>query len=94
MYCCCFNRNEISGKYVINFNPPIEEIKAWYYQKLKSFTGIPNSFQGVSDDPDNLIFKTIIDRNPTGLLTCFQKANDLFQKLESVPDMFKVRDVL
>jgi len=48
-------------------------------------------FKGVSGDTSgtDLIFVAIIDRNASGFLTCYQKASELFKKLESVQNIFK-----
>lgn len=58
---------------------------------MKKFVGIPNVFKGVGGDAaaTDLIFFAIIDRNSSGFLTCYQKAAELFKKLESVQDIFK-----
>lgn len=58
---------------------------------MKKFIGIPNLFKGVGGDANatDLIFVAIIDRNASGFLTCYQKASELFKKLESVQNIFK-----
>ena len=68
----------------------MEEIKAKYYREMKKFIAIPNQFRGVGDGTENLIFPAIIDRNSSGFVTCFRKAAEVFRKLNSVKDLFKV----
>jgi dynein heavy chain 2 len=69
----------------------MEEIKSKYYREMKKFIGIPNIFKGVSGDgATDLIFPAIIDRNASGFLTCYQKAYELFKRLDSVQSIFKV----
>jgi dynein heavy chain 2 len=58
---------------------------------MKKFIGIPNHFKGVSDSSENLIFPAIIDRNACGFITCYKKADELFVRLATVQDKFKVK---
>ena len=57
---------------------------------MKKFISIPNHFKGVSDEKENLIFPAIIDRNATGFITCYKKADELFERLATAQTMFKV----
>ena len=78
----------------LQFRPPLEEIKAKYFREMKKFIGIPNHFKGVGDSSENLIFPAIIDRNASGFITCYRKADELFSRLAVVQDKFKVRQIL
>ncbi|XP_019521077.1 PREDICTED: cytoplasmic dynein 2 heavy chain 1 [Hipposideros armiger] len=68
----------------LQFRPPFEEIRAKYYREMKRFIGIPNQFKGVGETGDASIFSIMIDRNASGFLTIFSKAEDLFRRLSAV----------
>uniref|UniRef100_A0A8C5YQN7 Cytoplasmic dynein 2 heavy chain 1 n=1 Tax=Marmota marmota marmota TaxID=9994 RepID=A0A8C5YQN7_MARMA len=68
----------------LQFRPPFEEIRAKYYREMKRFIGIPNQFKGVGDAGDESIFSIMIDRNASGFLTIYSKAEDLFRRLSAV----------
>ncbi|XP_056138994.1 cytoplasmic dynein 2 heavy chain 1 [Lampris incognitus] len=73
----------------LQFRPPFEEVRARYYREMKRFICIPNQFKGVSAQGEELIFSAMIDRNASGLLTVFSKAEDLFSRLLAVQEKFK-----
>ncbi|OWK17813.1 hypothetical protein Celaphus_00008832, partial [Cervus elaphus hippelaphus] len=68
----------------LQFKPPFEEIRAKYYREMKRFISIPNQFKGVGEAGDESIFSIMIDRNASGFLTIFSKAEDLFRRLSAV----------
>ena len=72
----------------LQFRPPIEEIRMKYFSQLKRFLAIPNNFRGVSDSAENLIFPTIVERNSHRFGHLFQKAEDLFERLDKMKDRF------
>jgi len=59
---------------------------------MKKFIGIPNVFRGVGADTAaaDLIFPAMVDRNASHFYTCYYKASELFKRLNSVQDVFKV----
>ncbi|XP_028975291.2 cytoplasmic dynein 2 heavy chain 1 isoform X3 [Esox lucius] len=73
----------------LQFRPPFEEVRAKYFREMKRFISIPNQFKGVSALGEELIFSVMIDRNASGFLTIFGKAEDLFSRLLGVQDKFK-----
>ncbi|XP_058489723.1 dynein cytoplasmic 2 heavy chain 1 isoform X2 [Solea solea] len=73
----------------LQFRPPFEEIRARYFREMKRFISIPNQFKGVSAQGEELIFSVMIDRNATGFLTIFRKAEDLFTRLQAIQHKFK-----
>ncbi|KAK6296186.1 hypothetical protein J4Q44_G00338990 [Coregonus suidteri] len=73
----------------LQFRPPFEEVRAKYFREMKRFISIPNQFKGVSAQGEELIFSVMIDRNASGFLTIFSKAEDLFSRLLGVQDKFK-----
>ena len=77
----------------LQFNPPLEEVKAKYFREMKKFISIPNVFKGVGDVTEGLIFPAIIDRNASGFVTCYKKAEVLFKRLAAVQVQFKVNDL-
>uniref|UniRef100_A0A671UTN4 Cytoplasmic dynein 2 heavy chain 1 n=1 Tax=Sparus aurata TaxID=8175 RepID=A0A671UTN4_SPAAU len=73
----------------LQFRPPFEEVRARYFREMKRFISIPNQFKGVSAQGEELIFSVMIDRNASGFLTIFSKAEDLFCRLQAVQNKFK-----
>ncbi|KAF3692878.1 Cytoplasmic dynein 2 heavy chain 1 [Channa argus] len=73
----------------LQFCPPFEEIRACYFREMKRFISIPNQFRGVSAQGEELIFTIMIDRNASGFLTIFSKAEDLFSRLQAIQHKFK-----
>ena len=65
-------------------------MRAKYFREMKRFISIPNQFKGVSEVGEEPIFSVMIDRNASGFLTIFGKAEDLFSRLLQVQDKFKV----
>lgn len=57
---------------------------------MKRFISIPNQFKGVSETDEECIFSVMTDRNASGFVTTFGKAEDLFRRLADVSDQFKV----
>ncbi|XP_068004360.1 cytoplasmic dynein 2 heavy chain 1 [Melanerpes formicivorus] len=72
----------------LQFRPPFEEVRARYYREMKRFISIPNQFRGVSEAEDS-IFTVMTERNASGFLTAFSKAEDLFRRLSDVTHQFK-----
>ncbi|XP_076138461.1 cytoplasmic dynein 2 heavy chain 1 [Alosa pseudoharengus] len=73
----------------LQFRPPFEEVRAKYFREMKRFISIPNQFKGVSEVGEEPIFGVMIDRNASGFLTIFGKAEDLFSRLIQVQDKFR-----
>ncbi|XP_068612804.1 cytoplasmic dynein 2 heavy chain 1 isoform X2 [Brachionichthys hirsutus] len=73
----------------LQFRPPFEEVRARYFREMKRFISIPNQFKGVSAQGEELIFSVMIDRNASGFLTIFSKAEDLFSRLQEIQHKFK-----
>uniref|UniRef100_A0A8C5EPV0 Cytoplasmic dynein 2 heavy chain 1 n=1 Tax=Gouania willdenowi TaxID=441366 RepID=A0A8C5EPV0_GOUWI len=73
----------------LQFRPPFEEVRARYFREMKRFISIPNQFKGVSAQGEEIIFSIMIDRNASGFLTIFSKAEDLFRRLQAVQRKFK-----
>lgn len=61
---------------------------------MKRFISIPNQFRGVSETEEESIFAVMTERNASGFLTTFSKAEDLFRRLGEVSNQFKVFTVL
>ena len=64
----------------LQFEPPLEEIRAQYYKEVKRFLAIPSNFRGVSATGDT--FKPMTRANSKGVATVFKKAEKLFAKLQ------------
>ncbi|XP_029026743.1 cytoplasmic dynein 2 heavy chain 1 isoform X2 [Betta splendens] len=72
----------------LQFRPPFEEIRARYFREMKRFISIPKQFKGISAQGEEPIFSVMIDRNATGFVTIFSKAEDLFVRLQAVQHKF------
>lgn len=57
---------------------------------MKRFISIPNQFKGISTQGEDPIFRVMIDRNASGFVTIFSKAEDLFSRLKDIQNKFKV----
>ncbi|TRY83670.1 hypothetical protein DNTS_027964 [Danionella cerebrum] len=73
----------------LQFRPAFEEVRAKYYREMKKFICIPNQFKGVSETGEEPIFTRMIERNASGFLTIFNKAEQLFSRLTLLMDTFK-----
>ncbi|XP_029374274.1 cytoplasmic dynein 2 heavy chain 1 isoform X3 [Echeneis naucrates] len=73
----------------LQFRPPYEEVRARYFREMKRFISIPNQFKGVSAQGEEIIFSVMIDRNASGFLTIFNKAEDLFSRLQATQHKFR-----
>ncbi|XP_029699181.1 cytoplasmic dynein 2 heavy chain 1 isoform X3 [Takifugu rubripes] len=74
---------------LLQFRPPFEEVRARYFREMKRFISIPNQFKGVSAYREDLIFNLIVDRNASGFISIFNKAEDLFSHLKAIQHKFQ-----
>lgn len=74
----------------LQFRPPFEEIRAKYYREMKKFISIPFHFRGIGDTGEPLIFPSIVERNAPGFALVYQKAEQLFKRLDQTKNIFKV----
>lgn len=70
----------------LKMKPPLEELKTNYYKEIKSFISLPLSFKGLDGAPH--IYKVMPDRNQQGLATVFEKAEQLFNKVQKLQNSF------
>ncbi|KAI8896032.1 dynein heavy chain and region D6 of dynein motor-domain-containing protein [Globomyces pollinis-pini] len=70
----------------LQLRPPFEEIRAKYYREMKKFINLPTSFKALGD---GTIFKMMVDQNSHSLSSVYTKAENLFQNLAKVQDIFK-----
>ena len=74
----------------LQFRPPMEEIRMKYYSQLKRFLAIPNNFRGVTEaSGEGSIFPSIIERNAHRFKDLYEKAEELFVRLEGVKERFR-----
>lgn len=64
----------------VEFRPAFEELKSKYYQEISQFITIPLKFDGVGPTE---IFKLMPDQNSKQLKTVYNKAEDLFSRLDA-----------
>ncbi len=63
-------------------------MKEKYYKEIKNFITWPSQkFGGVGGNID--IFKSLVEKNSHFLAVVYQKAEDLFEKLEKLLETFK-----
>ena len=82
---------EFKGRRV-QLRPVIEELRTEFYREIKKFIGIPTTFKGLGYYDENQptkhkvlkIFRDMPDRNVHSLTVVYQKASELFSKLEQV----------
>ncbi|KAJ3146349.1 Cytoplasmic dynein 2 heavy chain 1 [Geranomyces michiganensis] len=70
----------------LQLRPPFEEVRAKYYRDMKKFLNIPAAFRGLGETD---IFPAMTDNNAGSLSTVYTKANQLFDNLSKVQDVFK-----
>ncbi|CAD6999081.1 unnamed protein product [Ceratitis capitata] len=63
------------------YRPPEEEIREKYFTQLRRFIERPSSFRGLSDNSTDL-FKSMVEINRHYFGPLFQRAEDLFRKLQ------------
>jgi len=71
---------------LLRLKPPIEELKTMYYKEIKNFVALPLSFKGLDGAPH--VYRATPDRNQQGIAVVFQKAEDLFSKVQQLQDSF------
>ena len=63
----------------IEFKPPIESVRQQYYNEIKKFISIPNSFEGFHSNGH--VFKRMCKTNMKSIMSVFGKAEALFDRL-------------
>ena len=76
----CFKQGQIQ------FDPIFEKIREHYYRNIRDFIAIPMSFNGVGVAE---IFRSMTERNETGIETVFVKTEQLFGRLARVRRKYK-----
>lgn len=66
---------------VLDFKPPLEQIRQSYYRELKKFVNIPYTFEGFGNAH---IYKKMGPRNSKRLLQVYAKAEALFERLQEI----------
>jgi dynein heavy chain 2 len=72
---------------VLDFKPPLEQIRQSYYRELKKFVNIPYTFEGFGNAH---IYKKMGPRNSKRLLQVYAKAEALFERLQDI--LFKYQE--
>jgi dynein heavy chain 2 len=65
---------------LLDFKPPLEQVRQLYYRECKKFINIPANFEGFSP-LNNLIFKKMILRNSSRISSVYSKAETFFTHL-------------
>lgn len=67
------------------FQPPIEELQAFYYKEMKKFISIPTAFQGLSGSKGGELFNRMSQSaNVSSLVRVYEKGELMFTKLLGV----------
>eukprot|EP00931_Biecheleriopsis_adriatica_P043590 TRINITY_DN24917_c0_g1_i1.p1 TRINITY_DN24917_c0_g1~~TRINITY_DN24917_c0_g1_i1.p1 ORF type:complete len:4311 (+),score=994.91 TRINITY_DN24917_c0_g1_i1:69-13001(+) len=70
----------------LKLKPALEELKTMYFKEIKSFISLPLQFKGLDGAPH--VYKVMPERNAEGIAVVFQKANDLFIKVQQLQNSF------
>eukprot|EP00760_Papus_ankaliazontas_P016261 PhM_4_TR16775/c0_g1_i1/m.22691/K10414/DYNC2H, DNCH2; dynein heavy chain 2, cytosolic len=76
----------------IQFKPPLEEIRSVYYSKLFEYISYPRRFVGVGRNSD--LFAQMISFNDKSLFSVYQKAQELFTKVNKLKRKFRDQVIL
>ncbi|CAN0042899.1 unnamed protein product [Ascophyllum nodosum] len=71
---------------VLQFKPPLEELRAAYYRDIKKFVSIPSNFDGFGNSK---VYKKMTTMNSQSLLRVYEKAEGIFQRLAVLLDTYK-----
>eukprot|EP00438_Fugacium_kawagutii_P026834 Skav224731 [mRNA] locus=scaffold699:573890:588190:- [translate_table: standard] len=70
----------------LKLKPPLEELKASYFKEIKTFIALPLQFKGLDGSPH--VYKVMPDRNAEAIAVVFQKADELFVKLQKLQNSY------
>lgn len=81
----------------LQFRPSIEELRSDFYREIRKFISIPTGFKGLGYFEDGgsgkhkvlKVFRDMPDRNVSSLLVVYERAAELFAKLEAVADRYR-----
>ena len=76
----------------LHLRPALEELRSEYYREIKKFIGVPTAFKGLGYYEDGgagkhkvlKVFRDLPDRNLSSLRVVYDRASELFLKLEGV----------
>eukprot|EP00605_Chrysophyceae_sp_TOSAG23-4_P002934 GSChrysophyteH1.ASY1.ANO1.3229.1 assembled CDS len=71
----------------LDLKPPLAQLRQNYYHEMKKFVAMPNAFDGFTGNKD--IYKRMGPRNSNRLLQVYQKAENLFDKLQKLLNRYK-----
>lgn len=66
---------------VVQYKPPLEELRAAYYRDTKKFVSIPNNFDGFGNGK---IYRKMVAENSQSLLRVYEKAEGIFERLAAL----------
>ena len=70
----------------LDLKPPLAQVRQNYYYEMKKFVSMPNAFDGFGDSKE--VYKRMGPRNSRRLLQVYQKAENLFEKLQKLLDKY------
>lgn len=70
----------------LKMKPPLEELKAIYFKEIKTFIALPLQFKGLDGAPH--VYKVMPERNAEAIAVVFQKADELFVKVQRLQNSF------
>jgi dynein cytoplasmic 2 heavy chain len=73
-----FPTTQVLNAGAMRFRPTMEDIKSKYYREMKKFINKPTKFVPLGSEN---IYVAMVDSNPTGLLTVYRKAEEMFSQL-------------
>lgn len=72
----------------LKLKPPVEELRTMYYKEIKNFVSLPLSPSVKGLDGAAHVYRIMPDRNQQAIATVFQKADDLFLKVQQLQNSF------
>jgi dynein heavy chain 2 len=75
---------QLSNK-AVQFKPAYEEVRMIYYREMKKFLSIPTSFDGFGNQK---LYRRMILNNGTSLMSVYQKAEELFIRLDAMRERY------
>ncbi|CAM9339757.1 unnamed protein product, partial [Sphacelaria rigidula] len=81
----------IFAQRLLQFKPPLEELRSAYYRETKKFVSIPNNFDGFGSGK---IYRRMAAANSQSLLRVYEKAEIIFQRLANLLEEHKAWTIL
>ena len=85
---CAASHAAVKCDSLLQFRPPLEELRASYYREMRKFVALPTSFQGLGATAA-AIFAPMTQRNAASLVQVYRKGEILFARLGQLRDKMR-----